>query len=56
MRANSFVPAISQSLQIDYATQKLFLIFVTILAQPFFALVRGHLVAFAFLSVWHVSK
>ena len=29
---------------------------MTVLAQSFFALVRCHLVAFAFLSVRHISK
>ena len=55
MRANSFVPAISQSSQIDYA-KELLLVFVTVLAQSFFTLVRCHLVAFAFFSVRHVNK
>ena len=36
--------------------EELLLVFVTVLAQSFFALVRCHLVAFAFLSVRHVSK
>ena len=55
MRANSSVPAISQLSQIDYAIRLLF-VFMTVLAQSFFAFVRCHLVAFAFLSVWHVNK
>ena len=55
LRANSSVPAISQLSQIDYAIRSLF-VFMTVLAQSFFALVRCHLVAFAFLSDWHVNK
>jgi hypothetical protein len=35
-------------------TQQLLFVFVTVLAQSFFTLVRSHLVAFAFFSVWHV--
>ena len=54
MRANSSVPAISQLSQIDYAIRLLF-VFMTVLAQSFFAFVRCHLVAFAFLSVRHVN-
>ena len=29
------------------------LLLMTVLSQSFFALVRGHLVAFSFLSAWH---
>ena len=54
LRANSFVPAISQCRH--RLTTRLLLVFVTILAQSFFALVRSHLVAFAFLSLWHICK
>ena len=52
-RANSFVPAIHSR---HWLTTRLLLVFVTVLAQSFFALVRCHLVAFAFLSVRHISK
>jgi len=57
MRVNSFVPAISQCRhRLTTLKKKLLLVFVTVLAQSFFTLVRCHLVAFAFLSVRHVSK
>jgi len=36
-------------------TQSSLLVFMTILTQSFFAFVSSHLVAFAFLSVWHVK-
>ena len=52
-RANSFVPAIHSR---HWLTTRLLLVFVTVLAQSFFTLVRCHLVAFAFLSVRHISK
>ena len=45
-------PLIYSRHSIDYA--QLLLVFMTVLAQSFFTLVRCHLVAFAFLSVWHV--
>jgi hypothetical protein len=53
--ANSFVPAISQS-SFQSNCDILLLVFMTILAQSFFTLVRCHLVAFTFLSVWHSRK
>ena len=53
--ANSFVPAISQS-SFQSNCDILLLVFMTILAQSFFTLVRSHLVAFTFLSVWHSRK
>ena len=50
--ADGAVPALSAdaALSRGYAL----LLLVTVLAQTFFTFVRSHLVAFSFLSAWHI--
>jgi len=50
-------PKEKASLGLSHSTinERLFLLFMAILTQAFFTLVRSHLVSFAFFSAWHVT-